>query len=130
MAEYIEKEAFKRELFKVAITDDLYGMGVASGINIAVEKLNATPAADVVEVVRCKDCIYFQPDFVLTNSGERRPYTKEEKESHFGLVNSSKGINCGSRCERYSYWEENGIPVWFNENDFCSYGKRKEPLQK
>lgn len=50
MAEYIEKEAFKRELFKVVITDDLYGMGVASGINIAVEKLNATPAADVVEV--------------------------------------------------------------------------------
>ena len=33
-----------------------------------------------VEVVRCKDCIYFQPDFVLTNDGERRPYTQEEKK--------------------------------------------------
>ena len=92
-----------------------------------IEKLfEALPAADVVEVVRCKDCIYFQPDFVLTDSGERRPYTKKEKESLFGgLVDASKGINCGSRCERYEYWEENGIPVWFNENDFCSYGKRK-----
>lgn len=33
------------------------------------------------------------------------------------------GINCGSRCERFGYWEENKIPVWFDENDFCSYAK-------
>lgn len=84
------------------------------------------PTADVVEVVRCKDCIYFQPDFVLSNDGERRPYTQEEKESGFGYVSIDKGINCGSRCERHGYWEENKIPVWFNENDFCSYGKRKD----
>ena len=82
--------------------------------------------ADVVEVVRCKDCKHFQPEFVLTNDGERRPYTQEEKESGFGLVSAEKGINCGSRCERFGYWEENKIPVWFNENDFCSYGERRE----
>lgn len=79
-----------------------------------------------VKVVRCKDCIYFQPDFVLTNDGERRPYTQEEKESDFGYVSMDKGINCGSRCERHGYWEENKIPVWFGENDFCSYGELKE----
>jgi hypothetical protein len=85
-----------------------------------------TEPKDMVEVVRCKDCIYFQPDFVLTNDGERRPYTQEEKESGFGYVSMEKGINCGSRCERHGYWEENKIPVWFGENDFCSYGELKE----
>ena len=81
------------------------------------------PKADYVEVVRCKDCIFFQPDFVLTKDGERRPYTEEEKELPY--VSIDVGINCGSRCERHGYWEENKIPVWFSENDFCSYGERK-----
>ena len=88
--------------------------------------IQTEPTADVVKVVRCKDCIYFQPDFVLSNDGERRPYTQEEKESGFGYVSIDKGINCGSRCERHGYWEENKIPVWFNENDYCSYGERKD----
>ena len=84
------------------------------------------PAADVVEVVRCKDCVYFQPKFVETNNGERRPYTDEEKNSPLGMVTCDVGVNCGSRCERFDYWEDNRFPVWFQENDFCSYGKRKE----
>lgn len=133
MAEYITKEEAVQELYKVShrLSDppiDKAELETIKEFHSIMHKIEQMPTADVVEVVRCKDCIYFQPDFVLTNSGERRPYTKEEKESHFGLVNISKGINCGSRCERYSYWEENCIPVWFNENDFCSYGKRKEPL--
>ena len=77
------------------------------------------------KVVRCKDCVYFQPDFVEMENKERRPYTKEEiKNGKF--VTMEKGINCGSRCERFRYWEENQFPVWFNENDFCSYGKQKQ----
>ena len=82
--------------------------------------------ADVVAVVRCKDCVYFQPNFVETNNGERRPYTEEEKNSPLGMVTCDVGVNCGSRCERFDYWEDNRFPVWFQENDFCSYGKRKE----
>ena len=90
---------------------------------IAKEKEEAL--ADVVEVVRCKDCKHFQPRFVLTDDGERRPYTEEEIKNG-GFVTCGVGINCGSRCERFGYWEENKIPVWYNENDFCSYGERKE----
>ena len=76
------------------------------------------------EVVRCKDCVYFQPEYVEMENKERRPYTKEEiKNGKF--VSFEKGINCGSRCERFRYWNENQYPVWFNENDFCSYGKPK-----
>lgn len=76
------------------------------------------------EVVRCKDCVYFQPEYVEMENKERRPYTEEEiKNGKF--VSMEKGINCGSRCERFGYWEKNSYPVWFNENDFCSYGKPK-----
>ena len=81
------------------------------------------------KVVRCKDCVYFQPDFVEMENKERRPYTKEEiKNGKF--VTMEKGINCGSRCERFWYWGKNHYPVWFNENDFCSYGKRKAKLKE
>lgn len=82
------------------------------------------PTADVVEVVRCKDCKHFQPCFVLTDDGERRPYTEEEIKNG-RMVMGDVGINCSSRCERFGYWEENKIPVWYNENDFCSYGERR-----
>ena len=90
--------------------------------------LMQAPTADVVpksEVKRCKDCVYFQPDFVKTNNGERRPYTEEEKNSPLGMVTGDVGINCGSRCERFDYWEDNRFPVWFQENDYCSYFKKK-----
>lgn len=87
--------------------------------------MSKIPTADVVEVVRCKDCIWFQPEFVLTPNGERRPYTEEELKNGRN-VTMDVGINCGSRCERHGRWEENSIPVWYHEDDFCSYGKRKK----
>ena len=103
---------------------------VSSGIEHRCERdlldlICEAPTADVVEVVRCKDCKYFQPCFVLTADGERRPYTEEEIRNG-KMVTGDVGINCGSRCERFGYWEENKIPVWFSENDFCSYGEREE----
>ena len=90
---------------------------------------DATVIEDVVEVVRCKNCIWFVPKFVLTNDGERRPCTEEEKNLPFGVL-GNVGINCGSRCERYSEWEENRVPVFVQENDFCSYGERKAGNEK
>ena len=33
-------------------------------VKVVEQVVEDTPTADVVEVVRCKDCIYFQPDFV------------------------------------------------------------------
>lgn len=77
------------------------------------------------EVVRCKDCVYFQPEYVEMENGGKRPYTEEEIKNG-KCVTMEKGINCGSRCERFRYWKENQYPVWFNENAFCSYGKPKK----
>ncbi len=94
------------------------------GCIYAKEKEQNIVKRDMVEVVRCKDCKHFQPCFVLTNDGERRPYTEEEIKKG-KVVTGDVGINCGSRCERFGYWDENKIPVWYNETDFCSYGERK-----
>lgn len=129
MARYIDADALIERILKLkVVTDDMYGMGIARGIERAETAIQMQPTADVVpksEVARCKDCVYFQPDFVLTNNGERRPYTEEEKNSTLGMVTCDVGVNCGSRCERFDYWEDNRYPVWFQENDYCSYFKKK-----
>ena len=96
-----------------------------SDFYLDISTIDAADVAPKSEVARCKDCVYFQPDFVLTNDGERRPYTEEEKNSPLGMVTGDVGVNCGSRCERFDYWADNRFPVWFQENDYCSYFKKK-----
>ena len=99
--------------------------GVCMAVSFFGNRYPLFKEKDIVEVVRCKDCKHFQPCFVLTNDGERRPYTEEEIKKG-KMVTGDVGINCASRCERFGYWDENKIPVWYNENDFCSYGERKD----
>lgn len=65
--------------------------------------VNYTPAADVVKVVRCKDCLHCME------------YTPEyKKDGYYGT------------CYRllFPIFDGNDVPV--KENDYCSYGKRKE----
>lgn len=80
MAEYIEREALKR-----AIRKAFHDLGVRIDINSVI---NAQPTADVVEVVRCKDCVYYEnflcgrfsaygnsveePEYDYCSFGERR----------------------------------------------------------
>ena len=54
MAEYIKKEDAKAAIKKRIGSMDLF----ESRFNADID---AIPAADVVEVVRCKDCAYFDP---------------------------------------------------------------------
>ena len=58
MAEYIEREALIAELGKgTLVTDDIYGMGIMTGLGRALTVARELPAADVVEVpCQCKDC--------------------------------------------------------------------------
>lgn len=89
------------------------------------------PAADVAEVVRCKDCIYFQDRYVELPDGSKRPYKKGESS-----VPLSVGINVGSYCTRIDYaivhGYRHGEPsvdetrLWTEPDDFCSYGERKD----
>ena len=89
------------------------------------------PTADVEEVVRCKDCKYFQDKYVELPDGSKRPYKKGESS-----VPLSVGINVGSYCKRIDYaivhGYRNGEPsvgetrLWTKPDDFCSYGERKD----
>ena len=59
LKEYIEREALLQELEEVGGCDappDSWADGFDKGILSAIKHVEAQPAADVVEVVRCKDC--------------------------------------------------------------------------
>lgn len=122
--EYIEREAVLAEIEEVFRETDPTGeeqIGLLNGHRI----VRIHPSADVAPVVRCKDCKWFVPKHIRLDDGSTREYTEEEKKLPLG-VPGNVGINCGSRCMRYISWLENSVPVWVQENDFCSYGERKE----
>ena len=79
--EYIEREALKRTLI------DKKGFYPA----IVKDAIESAPAADVVEVVRCKDCY-------LRNT-EACPFC---------------------------FWDCGELMGYTEDNDFCSYGKKKD----
>ena len=86
MKEYIDREALIAEYDRVHI-------GSAGG---ARKLMVDAPAADVVEVVRCKDCKYYSEDGICdVHSEYEDKYTR-------------------------------GYVVFMNGEDFCSYGERKE----
>lgn len=64
MAEYIERtavfEQFDNADADVCETDDFGGVDYGFGMKNIKELINSIPAADVVEVVRCKDCRKFK----------------------------------------------------------------------
>lgn len=67
-----------------------------NGILVAANEIDGLPTADVVEVVRCKDCEHYD-------------------KYHNCLIHSEEpdiGIS--------------GHYVHMEENDFCSYGEKKE----
>ena len=67
----------------------------ASGWNLAIEIIENAPTADVVEVVRCKDCFFYQKDKELAKANYLDP------EKYCALL----------ICE-------------IDKNGFCSYGKK------
>ena len=129
--EYIEKEAAIKLLYDNIHLPIDSGTARAHWTRVVeikdalIRHIKTIPAADVVEVVRCKDCKYFVPKHIRMEDGSTREYTEEEKKLPFG-VPGDVGINCGSICMLRDYWAENRFPVYVNENDFCSYGERKE----
>ena len=56
--DYIERKTVVKRLKTVSMPDDPYSKGIQRGVEYAVEVITEAPAADVVEVVRCKDCMY------------------------------------------------------------------------
>lgn len=103
MAEYITKEAAIQtfEWGEADVIED-YGDGCNFGFSRGVIKsaINAIPAADVVPVVRCKDCKHY------------RNYPNGLCYLHTEPKTNARGYS--------------GEAVCVEPDDFCSYGERKE----
>ena len=88
MAEYIEREALLEKVRELA--------SGSFSTPLIISAIENAPAVNVVEVVRCKDCVFY-----------------EEVEYYHPTENAFKTV-----CRL--------IQRQMHHNDFCSYGKRKE----
>ena len=95
MAEYIEREATLK-----IVTDMMCDCKVTHKGRAIRRNIKQLPVADVVEVVRCKDCEYF-------------------KSIDYNL----------NKCEEHSDgWGDH--TVYVGEDDYCSFGVRKEGAEE
>ena len=100
MARYIDAELFDKKLaMEVYLADDEdFTKAFVRGMELVKKAENKTPTADVVEVIRCKDCKHFDK-----NKGHR--------DTKFSFYFCAK--------DKFHY----NITT---ENDFCSYGERMD----
>lgn len=93
MAAYIDREATVESLNALKLF--LRDKGQVQLLRRVMNHIGKIPAADVVHVVRCKDCRF-----------------------NYGLMHDAYNPQ-DVLCE---YWATDGL----HEDDFCSYGERKE----
>lgn len=119
MAEYIDRDALLAEAKR--ISGPMTGDGWDNWGVYAL--INRQPAADVVEVVRCKECQFWKDEHVLLNDGRERQYTDEDP---YFLVTSDVGINIGAKCMReYNRGWSCDKTVFRNEDDYCSKAEKR-----
>lgn len=105
MAEYIEREELYR---RVKERTNPYGkptLDYESGVKV-LDMIKQAPAADVVEVVRCEKCKYW------------------DEESKEKITYSSEDSTLVDFCE-CRYWSSFLKCYMTRYNDFCSCGERK-----
>ena len=100
--EYIEREAAKSELLSWAVSINHPEYLIKDD---ALHIIDSIPAADAVEVLRCRDCKYWGDEA--------------------GKLQHSDGV-LFARCKVHNYLLDGRHTGWCpTENDFCSYGERK-----
>lgn len=82
--------------------------------------------ADVVPVVRCGECIWWQDRQVQLIDGSCRDYMPDEPWS----VTCDVGINVGSHCKKHGFDDESGSWFWAAANDYCSRGEKEGTMTK
>ena len=101
--QYIERENTKRELLSWAVSINHPEYLIKDD---ALHIIDSMPAADVAEVLRCRDCKYWGDED--------------------GKLQHSDGV-LFARCKVHNYLIDGRHTGWCpTENDFCSYGERKE----
>lgn len=102
MAEYIECEKY------VKLNDIIETLEHEWGYEGMREDLYNLPTADVVEVVRCKDCKHSR--ICVDNGGVIMCILDSEKDEETDI--------------------DYGFLSFHSENHYCSYGKRKEGAEE
>lgn len=126
-------EAVKNTILKRFNLADWYGEMLNCGVEIE-GIINSLPSASV-EVVRCKDCRWYDPPHIQYRDG-----TRKDVEENYPHVTVDVGINVGGRCVHHpgiktyclSHDRENpedyeDIVIFRNPDDYCSCGERREP---
>lgn len=98
MAEYIEREALLEDISESVVFTSRANRPSLElrGANKIIDRIKSAPTADVVEVVRCKDCKY--TDAIISS------------------ITGDKKLFC-------EYGDES---IYVKDTHFCSYGHRKE----
>ena len=114
MSKYIDVDVFIKSFrealpgLKAQVDPDLTPKAYVylRGGEAIIEDLTKFPAADVVKVVRCRECKYWGDES--------------------GKLPRSDGV-LFARCKVHNYLLDGRHTGWCpTENDFCSYGERKE----
>ena len=103
--DFIKRDELIKEISSITITMNIGRMDCKTLLESAIKsyckavlnKVKELPAIDVEEVVRCKDCKYFYPF----------EYIEQQ-----GMCEHRSGLN--------------GTDYCVSEDDFCSYGERKD----
>ena len=108
-------------------TDPVIMMTVATIANCIEEIVKIPSAEPERKIIRCEDCIYFDPAHV-EKDGLRYEYKDMPEEAYgpfgtHGCVTVKYGINVGSRC---TYEQDN--MVFRQRNDFCSRAEMRGEL--
>jgi hypothetical protein len=96
MSRYIDADNYKKDLIQLGFLPAL-----------VVSVLDKQPTVDVVEVVRCKDCKFWDKEHI-----ERHTYSSEDST-----------LADFAECERWSDWAKCRM---LRFNDYCSCGERSE----
>lgn len=100
MARYIDADELIKKIFPYDVVDK---KRYAINAEVVYKAIQNVTTADVVEVVRCKGCRFWEETVI-------DPITNH----HFGF------------CRHYQWQDVEGYEKETNDNDFCSYGERKE----
>lgn len=89
----------------------------------------AISALEQPEIIRCRDCIYYDSPHV-ENNGERIEYSEMPKDAFdvlgVGLVSNEYGINIGGRCLRdYNVGYSEDKRVFVSETNYCGRAERR-----
>ena len=99
MSEYIARETLEAEIRRQMDECNPMSEGRFYGASF-LATVECAPAADVAQVVRCKDCCYWNRKYTTVGKCEKLADRDQEGGAQFD-------------CD-------------MDDTDFCSYGKRKE----